>query len=250
MRAAILFGLPLAIMLFSIVVSTGSATAKGQPAAFSGSQQQTQTLTSISCNSLTVQCLPSGSTQLPPNSVISCTSTQALPGYNSNACLLIAGVCTLGNPSQSFTGGVFCATTGGLFSPSNTYLESGASATISQQSQPVNSNNAIFNFASIGPTGFIAMVAVIIAVAVFAGFSILGSGLNSESIRLLAIGGFFVGLWAIMTAADGFLTGSQGSLFTQANLFLTGAGSILYIICSLLWVIGTVTTMSSGGGGA
>lgn len=139
--------------------------------------------------------------------------------------------------------------------PSNagTWLDAGATVilTSTQFNAGVTATTAIFPFTSIGPTGWIVLILIGVGVAVLAGLNVLGSGLSPEAIHILWMGGVSLGIWFILSAFDGFLTGSANSLFAYLNsIVLSGQaaqmGTALWMICTLLWVLGTVSLVSRG----
>lgn len=136
-------------------------------------------------------------------------------------------------------------------SDQGTFLSNGQSVilTATQVNQGnLQNSQAIFAFSQIGPSGWIVIILVGVGIAVLAGITVFGSGENQETVHILFIGGTLLGIWFILTALDGFLTGNTQSFFGQINQMNPGQplGTALYILLSLLYTIGVIFTISWG----
>lgn len=134
-----------------------------------------------------------------------------------------------------------------------TWLDAGATVVLSsnQFNAGLTSSAAIFPFATIGPIGWVIIIIVAIGIAVLAGINVLGSGLSPEAIHILWMGGVLMGIWFILSAFDGFLSGTPTSLFSYLNgIVLSGQsvpfGTALWMICTLLWTLGVASMVSRG----
>lgn len=84
-------------------------------------------------------------------------------------------------------------------------------------------------------TAGIALLVTIIAVASITGIQVLGSGLNSESVRVIILATAFTGLWAMLS-------------ILAFNLIITIAvfGTIIYIALTLGYSIGVIQRLTGG----
>lgn len=127
----------------------------------------------------------------------------------------------------------------------------GAGTTLTTNAKQV-SQQGVFAFGSIGISGFVGMIAVAVAVAVLAGVTIFGSGLNQASIRIFFIGGLLMGLWFYFSTLEGFVSNNSASLFVQLNSMSTTwnivpVGTVFYIILTLMETAGVITMISRAG---
>jgi hypothetical protein len=116
------------------------------------------------------------------------------------------------------------------------------------QVQGQNQATASFSYGSLSPASLIIMVTVAVGVAALGALNFLSSGENAEGTHILFIGGMLLGIWAILSALEGFITGSPTSGFTAMNNAFPAfpLGSALYVILTFLYVIGITGTVSRG----
>lgn len=143
----------------------------------------------------------------------------------------------------------FCLGPTFVYPDGEEYLPAGATMVLSVTQA---SGQGILNFGQIGISGLIPMITVAVAVAVLSGLTILGSGLNTASIRILFIAGLILGIWFFFSGLDGFLSGSNASVFTALNNASTTwsilpLGTIFWVVLTLLETVGTITYLSRGG---
>jgi hypothetical protein len=202
------------ILAASILMQGGTLTGTTQPVCYNISQAKcTQ-----DANGVTIHCPGPG------------------PGFNNLTTCVVASTCTpvLPSPAYCFAG--------------QQVINPGATEVL--KSTQV-SNQGLFNFGAIGSAGIIAMVGVAVAVSVLAGFNILGSGLNQESIRILFFGGLLTGVWLFMSSLEGFVGGAANSFFTQLDkstvaFGLPPFGTIGYVILTIFEVFGIASFISGG----
>lgn len=132
------------------------------------------------------------------------------------------------------------------------YINPGTTMTVSVTQ---TAGQGLFNFGSVGLGGFIGMVAIAVSVSVMAGFNILGTGLNTMSVKILFIGGLLTGIYLFLGTVEGVLTGSATSFFIQINVSLASfslppLGSIAFILMSAFEVWGIVSYVSGNESGA
>lgn len=82
----------------------------------------------------------------------------------------------------------------------------------------------------------IALLATIIGVALITGISVLGSGLNPQSAKIVIILGGWTGIW-IMLSSLAF------GLILSIQIF----GTVIYVMLTIAFVIGVVQSISGGG---
>jgi len=104
---------------------------------------------------------------------------------------------------------------------------------------------AIFGFNINGGLAFIGFITVIIGVATLAGFNIFGSGLENESIQILAQGALLMGLWAILSGLEG-VGASSPDMFAQLDAVF-GLGTVLYAVLTIMVLLGFAGTISRSG---
>ena len=102
---------------------------------------------------------------------------------------------------------------------------------------------ATFGFSAVGPAGYIVLIGAVVAVAVLAGLTILGSGLQGESIQILFQAGLLLGIWTILSAAVAI---SPLNGFASIDGLLSGAGTGLYVLLTLIFVGGIAAAVSRG----
>src|ERR1700676_1159609 len=221
---ALLIGLPLAILfsLAFVTQGTGTVTSSQANAQFGGG---------ASGGSITYIC----------SQVTG--SGNVYPVGGTNVCL-VASSCSPAFPSPAF-----CFPPG----PSQ-YLQVGNSVTVSYATAaaanggtPVQTSAQAFSnsflglvFAGIGPAGFIGMLIVVASVLALLGLAVFGSGFNSESIKILVVFGMTVGLWLLLSGAEGFVNGNPLSFFSQLNALFLSLGTGLYVLLTLVYVIGVL----------
>jgi len=86
----------------------------------------------------------------------------------------------------------------------------------------------------------VAGIALLITVAIVAGITgiqVLGSGLNSESVKIIIMITAFTGIWITLSII-------AINLISSIAIF----GSIIYIGLTLMYVIGVVQKLTGGGG--
>lgn len=116
---------------------------------------------------------------------------------------------------------------------------------------PIVGGSTSLIFGSINASGFIVMIVVSSVIVAITALNFLGSGENAEGIHIVWMCSLLIGLWLIMSASEGFLTGSPGSFFIQLDGLFPGTGTTLYVFLTLLFTLGTIGSVSrsSGGGG-
>lgn len=141
--------------------------------------------------------------------------------------------------------------------PSNagTWLNPGATVILNsnQFNSGISPNAAIFNFGSIGPSGWIIMIIIAVGIAALASITILNSGMGAEGVHVLILGALAVGIWGFLSLMDGFITGNPNSLFSGLNSITmhnsplpAGIGTLLYVLLSLFWVFGWIGLIDRG----
>lgn len=116
------------------------------------------------------------------------------------------------------------------------------------------SSQGFFAFGSIGFSGVVAMIGVAVAVSVLAGFNILGSGLNTQSIKIMFMGGLLSGAFLFVAGLEGFINGSSLSFFSQINavtapLIVIPLGTVFYIVLTFSELYGIAGFVSGGDAG-
>lgn len=226
--AMVLWGFPISMVILSVFMQGGI---------LQGSPNTAVTF----CNS--PSCVPNGT-----STVITCNAV------GNNQISLTAGACRILPSCVSPPAPAWCFPWPLSIAFSGTFLSVGDTVVLT--STQFNSGLsaagvAVFPFTSIGPLGWISVLIIGVGVAVLLGFTILGNGLSPEAVHILWISGLAVGIWVILSAFDGFLTGTPTSLFAYLNsIVLSGTavpiGTALWMICTLLWVLGTVSLVSRG----
>lgn len=200
-----------------------------------------------SVNFCNQNCAPPGSV-----TIITCngSSPSTLPPVftGANGGCKIANTCITPTPAPAW-----CAPFPLNFLFPGTFLWSGDTVVLSatQVNQGVTTTAATFFFTSIGPTGWIVLILIGVAVAVVAGLQIFSSGLGPEAVHILWISGISLGIWVVLSAFDGFLTGNPNSLFGYLNgIVINGfsgqLGTGLWVMCTLLWTLGILGLVSRG----
>ena len=232
---------PLGVLLvFAAIGAAGFTLATQNGAGFTLGQTGNSTgYQSFQCSSSTVPCLQGVTTSLPVHSIISCSSTSnALGGGRPNNCYIIAGFsCYVTSPFWCILGG----------SQAGTYMDTGDTAVVGSSSITKLSNNgaASFNVGAIGPGGWIAIIGAVVAVAVLAGLTVLGSGLQGESIQIIFQAGLLLGMWAVLSAA--VVLSPINGFASIDNDLLAGAGTGLYVLLTLIYAAGIGKAVSRGG---
>lgn len=85
-------------------------------------------------------------------------------------------------------------------------------------------------------TGGIALIITLAAIGGVLGIQFLGSGLNDSSVRIIMIGIFYTGLWAILSVLS-------MNLIFAIEIF----GGLIYMILTILYAIGVVGKYFGGG---
>lgn len=110
-----------------------------------------------------------------------------------------------------------------------------------------------FNFGSLGVGGFIDWIGIAVGVAVLAGFTIVGSGLNAASVKIMFISGLLLAIYVLLATQEGFISGGNLSFFTQLNRNVAigtvslGLGTLTYIAITLMETIGIITYIGPPG---
>lgn len=125
-----------------------------------------------------------------------------------------------------------------------TFLWQGESVTASTAQAAAGQGYAFFGFNTNGSLVFVGFIAILIGVAILAGFSILGSGLNQESIQIMVQGALWLGAWIILSGLEG--VGTAGDTFSQFNFF-AGFGTALYAIMTVMYLSGFGGVISRAG---
>lgn len=218
--AAALFAFPLALILVSIFLQGGNT--QGSPN------------TSVSfCNQS--NCAPVGS-----STVITCSNLLT-------PCKILPGCSNPPAPAWCFPWPLSLVPGNG-----GTWLDAGATVvlTSTQFNSGLTPSTAVFNFNSIGPAGWIVVLFIAVGIAVISSITILNSGMGAEGVHILYMAGGLLGVWGLLVAFDGFLSGNANSLFATMNAMgATGSfpfGTSLFIICTLLWTAGTFAATSRG----
>jgi hypothetical protein len=85
--------------------------------------------------------------------------------------------------------------------------------------------------------GAIAIILVIVVLATVIGIRIVASGLSDSSIKIITMGTTYFGLWALL------------SVLASSFIFaIETFGSLIYIVLTIVYVIGVVQKGISGGG--
>ena len=116
------------------------------------------------------------------------------------------------------------------------------------------SSQGFFVFGAIGSSGLIAMIGVAVAISVLAGFNILGSGLNTQSIKIMFMGGLLTGAFLFFAGLEGFITSSSLSFFSQLNaatspLIFIPMGTVFFIVLTASEVYGIAGFVAGGDAG-
>ena len=124
-----------------------------------------------------------------------------------------------------------------------------ASSSVSSLGPPVSVGSTLV-FGAIGADGFIIMVTISVAVVAIGALNFFGSGENAEGIHIAWLLSMLLGLWGILSAAEGVLVQSQTSYFVQLDAWVPGFGTLAYIFLSLLYTLGCIGAVSRSGGGS
>lgn len=81
----------------------------------------------------------------------------------------------------------------------------------------------------------IVLISTIIAVASITGIQVLGSGLNTQSVRVIIIATSYIGLWASLSVL-------AFNLISQIQVF----GALIYIGITIAYSIGVIQKISGG----
>ena len=95
------------------------------------------------------------------------------------------------------------------------------------------------------------MVSAASIIVALGALQFFGSGENAEGIHIAWMTALLLGLWTILSAAEGFITASPTSFFVELNGYFANVGSLSYIFLTLLFTLGTIGSVSrsSGSGG-
>lgn len=105
-------------------------------------------------------------------------------------------------------------------------------------------------FAGITSAGYITLITVASTVVAIASISFFGtSPSNAEGIHISWMTALLLGLWIMLSAAEGFIGGSSTDFFAQLNTIASGLGTTIYLIMTMLFCIGTVSSVSRSSGG-
>ena len=85
--------------------------------------------------------------------------------------------------------------------------------------------------------GFVAFIITIIGIGIGAGIKVVGTGLDSVTVMLIIKGTFYLSLWGIMSAF-------AYTLITAIWL----VGAVIYLVLTLLYIIGFIETINMAGG--
>jgi hypothetical protein len=243
LRAALILPLLVVLMASILVQSTGLSGASSGVIQFQGQGQgKGAPLTVVTCTSPSVACFPSG--VLPPSSSITCKSP--ISG------LFFSSPCDLWDNCNNVPQGAYCAYFLFIF-PTSTDLDNGVTLTTNNAGaiQVDSSNNqasaSFGGFGAFNGAALIAAVGVVIGIAGLAGITVFGSGENAESVHIIFIGMMLLGLLAVLTGIEGYLTGASTSAFVQINAIVPGLGDVFFIVLAFLYVIGITGTVSRGG---
>ena len=103
-------------------------------------------------------------------------------------------------------------------------------------------------FSALSSAGFIVMIGITTGIVVLGAIDFFGTGENSEGIHIAWMTTLLLGIWGILSVADGFLLNSPNSFFIQLNGFFPDVGTTLYIFLTLLFTMGTIGSISRGSG--
>lgn len=246
LRTLLLF--PGIIILIAFIITENATiptgTGNGGSISFVGlNQGNGPPPTTYTCTSSKDQCFTTG--VYPTNAIIKCDTSAQKDGFGNPA----PAPCNLVNNCYNVPNGAYCNYVYWVF-PINTALDNGAAIYISAsgQSQQVSTAaTATFGYGTFTPAALLVLITVAVGVAALAGINVFGSGENAESVHILFIGGIFLGLWAILSALEGFVVNNPLSAFAQINVatgFPLGTG--LYLMLTLLYVVGITGTISRG----
>lgn len=101
-----------------------------------------------------------------------------------------------------------------------------------------------FGFGQIGPSGFIALIGLIVGIVCIAGFAFIGTG--SESVHILFMGGLMMGIWIFLSGLEGFLGGSSTSFFVELNALSSGIGTAFYVALTFMYLLGFMSMVKRG----
>lgn len=145
----------------------------------------------------------------------------------------------------------YCGPTIPVFHPIPTwFLPAGATVTIllnqTGNTPPNTSNGVFFNLGTVGPSGFISIIGVILGIVCLAGITVLGTGAGTESIHILFMGGMMMGIWLFLSGLDGFGSSNPNSIFVELDALSAGSGTGFYIILTFLYFIGFAGMVKRG----
>src|SRR5437867_3394164 len=108
-------------------------------------------------------------------------------------------------------------------------------------------NIQTFAFGSITTKSFTDMITIAVGIAVIAGITFLGSGESPEGIHILFMMSLLLGLWLILSLAEGFVNSSSASVFSSLNGAVSGLGTSVYLIVTIIYMVGGIAAISRGG---
>src|SRR2546426_7994457 len=111
----------------------------------------------------------------------------------------------------------------------------------------LGSNVQSFAFGSITTNSFIQMIEIAVGVAAIAGITILGSGESPETVHIIFMSSLVLGLWLILSLAEGFVSSSPASVFSSLDRAISGLGTSIYLILTITYMIGGIAAISRGG---
>lgn len=87
-------------------------------------------------------------------------------------------------------------------------------------------------------TAGISMIITFVAIGGALGISIFGSGLNTESIKIIMLGIFYISLWTLLSL-----------LASNLIIAIEGFGLMIYLTLTILYALGVISKYFGGGGG-
>lgn len=103
----------------------------------------------------------------------------------------------------------------------------------------VEATDVLFSIDTTTIVGAITIISItLIATAAITGISVLGSGLNPQSARIIILAITYTGLWTLLSLL-------AYSLIISIEVF----GSVIYVSITIAYVIGVIQSISGGGSG-
>jgi hypothetical protein len=115
-----------------------------------------------------------------------------------------------------------------------------------------SAGGVFFGFGSIGPSGFIAVIGILVGIVVLAGITVFSSGIGFEGVHILFLGGAMIGIWFFLSTLEGFVSNSPTSFFVQMNSSIVSMGGApigtgLYVLLTFMYLVGFVGMVKRGG---